>query len=127
MLRPVELSPDDVCTEPEIKHALEEIEALDNTRFSHVFWLNPCVPKLKSEDIELAYEKLLQNNLREVISVDAAGISNSVVLVLIRVALEQSCLSAKFGVIIMPYKDINEMTDLLEADKKFRLTFVKNT
>jgi N-acylneuraminate cytidylyltransferase len=127
IFRPVELSTDYVWTEPVINHAVEEIEAIDNIRFSHVFWLNPCVLELKSRDIELAYEKLLQNNLREVISVDAFGISNSGVRVLIREALEQSCLSAKFGVITLPYRDINEMADLLEVDQKISSTFVKNT
>lgn len=109
--RPPELASNLAWTEPVIQHSVSQLEANGRT-IDFVVWLNACVPQLKSSDIDDAAEMLLKNDLREVIAVDAHGISNSAVRILRRDTLFQNRLSVKFGVLQLPYLDINKAEDL---------------
>jgi CMP-N-acetylneuraminic acid synthetase len=110
--RPPELATNLAWTEPVIQHSVSMIEATGRT-VDFVVWLNACVPQLKSTDIDTAAEMLFTYDLREVIAVDARGISNSAVRVLRRETLFQQRLSVRFAIVQLPYLDINSQEDLI--------------
>lgn len=114
-----DLSNDSAWTEPVIRHSLEYAEQNLGTEFTHIAWLNACVPELTSIDIDKAINMLLDNNLREVIAIGAENLSNSAVRILVKDALYQNSLSVKFGVIKLPYKDIHYKEDIDDIEKKW--------
>lgn len=112
--RPPALGADDAWTEPVIQHAVLEVERA-GTPVELIAWLNPCVPQLQSADIDRAISMLLDDDLREVVSVGQTGRSNSAVRALKRETLFQRRLSVHFGVLSLPYVDINTQDDFLRA------------
>lgn len=114
--RPAELAANDTWTEPVIQHAVLEVER-GGDPVEYVAWLNPCVPQLRSADIDRAIAMLLEHGLREVVSVGESGQSNSAVRALRRDTLFQARLSVHFGVLALPYVDINTPDDLARAER----------
>jgi len=112
--RPPALATNDTWTEPVIQHAVLEVER-SGSPVDLIAWLNPCVPQIQSADIDRAMSMLLDDHLREVVSVDQAGRAHSGVRALKRETLFQRRLSANFGVLSLPYVDINTPDDLLRA------------
>lgn len=117
--RPVALAGDRVWTEPVIRHAVEVVEA-EQGRVEHVAWMNACVPELTAADIDRAFDRLVDEGLREVVSVDASGKSNSAVRVLRRETLFQERLSVGFAVMHLDYTDIHTETDLAAAEVRLK-------
>lgn len=117
--RPVQLAESHVWTEPVIRHAIETIEK-GGLKIDVIAWMNACVPELMSWDIDHAFQRLFDEGLREVITVDKAGRANSAVRVLHRETLYQNRLSAGFAVLSLDYVDINTEADLKRAEAKLR-------
>lgn len=117
--RPAELAGDDVWTEPVIQHAVREIESERGT-VELVVWMNACLPQLTSADIDGAVDRLRSEGLREVVSVDLEGRSNSAVRVLRRETLFQERLSVGFAAFPLDYIDIHTREDLERAELALR-------
>jgi len=115
--RPAELASASVWTEPVMQHAVAAIEA-QGRPCDIVVWINACVPELTAADVTTAIDRLLQEQLREVISVDAKLRSNSAVRVLRRETLFQQRLSVVFGILILPYVDIHYAADVALAEQR---------
>lgn len=112
--RPDSLAGDDIWTEPVIRHAVKVVEE-ERDAVDHVAWMNACVPELTASDIDRAFDRLVAEGLREVVSVDAGGRSNSAVRVLRRETLFQDRLSVGFAVMRLDYVDIHTREDLEAA------------
>ncbi len=76
------------------------------------------MPELTAADITAAIDRLQQEQLREVISVDAKLRSNSAVRVMRRETLFQQRLSVVFGILILPYVDIHFAADVALAEQR---------
>jgi hypothetical protein len=87
----------------------------DGSPVELVAWLNACVPQIQGADIDRAMSMLLDLGLREVVSVDQRGMAHSGIRALKRETLFQRRLSANFGVLYLPYVDINTPDDLRRA------------
>ncbi len=117
--RPPELAGDDVWTEPVIQHAVRAIESERGT-VGLVVWMNACLPQLTPADIDGAVARLRAEGLREVVSVDLEGRSNSAVRVLRRETLFQQRLSVGFAAFPLDYIDIHTRDDLEAAERILR-------
>ena len=125
--RPAELAGDRVWTEPVIRHAVETVEAERRSGSTPaspgielVAWMNACVPELTTADIDRAFERLEAEGLREVISVDAEGRSNSAVRVVRRDVLFQERLSVVFAAMPLGYLDIHTAEELEAVEQRLR-------
>lgn len=110
--RPDSLAGDHVWTEPVIQHAVLRVEEQTGRPVDIALWMNASIPEVRSEDIDRAIRKLLEEGLFEVISVDENDNCTSAVRVLRRDTLFQQRLSVNCGVIRLPYLDIHTETDL---------------
>ena len=110
--RPDSLAGDHVWTEPVIQHAVLRVEEQTGRPVDIALWMNASIPEVRSEDIDRAIRKLLEEGLFEVISVDDNDNCTSAVRVLRRDTLFQQRLSVNCGVIRLPYLDIHTETDL---------------
>ena len=78
--------------------------------------LQPNSPEVKSLQIDSAIKKLIENNLQEVITVDADLNSNAAIRVMKRNALFQESLSTYLGCIKTDINDIHYKKDLKKID-----------
>ncbi len=67
--RPAELATDQAATLPVVQHALREMEARENIRFSFVVLLQPTTPMRQPEDIDAVLEKIIETGADSVVSV----------------------------------------------------------
>jgi CMP-N-acetylneuraminic acid synthetase len=118
--RPPALAQDDVWTEPVIQHAVVEAEAQRGRAVDVVVWMNPCGAEVRAADVDLAVDRLVQEGLREVFSVDGQGRSNSIVRALSREALFQRRLSVKCAVFVLDYVDIHYASDIPLVEARLR-------
>jgi hypothetical protein len=118
--RPDSLAGDAVWTEPVIQHAVERIEEDRGRQVELVGWMNACLPELETADIDRAVERLRDEGLREVVSVDESGRSNSAIRVLRRETLFQQRLSVGFAVMRLDYMDIHTRTELDAVEARLR-------
>lgn len=72
-LRPKELAQDTSLAIPTIKHALLEMEKIENKKYDYVVMLQPTAPLRKSEDIENALKMLIEKGADGIISVVEVG------------------------------------------------------
>lgn len=68
-LRPPELAKDNSLAIPTIKHALLEMEKIENKKYDYVVMLQPTAPLKTSEDIENALKLLIEKGADGIISV----------------------------------------------------------
>ena len=129
--RPEALAADHVWTEPVIRHAVEMVEATGSgdgsvggagagAPIELVAWMNACVPELTSADIDRAFQRVLEEGLREVISVDAEGRSHSAVRVVRRDVLFQDRLSVVFAAMPLDYMDVHTAEELEAVERRLR-------
>ena len=102
-----------------IRHAVETVEARGE-RPELVAWMNACIPERTSADIDRGFERLISQELREVISVDAEGNAYSAVRILRRDALFQDSLSVVFAVFTLDYLDVHTTADLAIVERRLR-------
>jgi len=67
--RPAELATDQAATLPVVQHALREMEARENIRFSFVVLLQPTTPMRQPEDIDAVVKKIIETGADSVVSV----------------------------------------------------------
>jgi CMP-N-acetylneuraminic acid synthetase len=72
-LRPAELATDTAKAIEVVKHALLEVEKLDNNKYSVVVYLEPPAPFRTSDDIDACIELFHENNPGSVVSVYEAN------------------------------------------------------
>lgn len=60
-LRPAELAEDDVPSWPVVQHAVEQAEAIKQTRYDVIVYLQPTAPLCRSEDIVRCIQELKDN------------------------------------------------------------------
>jgi len=113
LFRPEELAQDNVPTQEVMKHFLKNFPELDI-----LVVVQANSPNVKSKKINEAVQKLIDNNLREVRTVDSNGLENGAIWVASRNAIEWNGLSVYFGVINDDSIDIHTIEDLKQAEKK---------
>lgn len=72
-LRPKELATDNALAVPTIKHALLEMEKIENKKYDYVVMLQPTAPLRTREDIENALKLLIEKGADGIISVVEVG------------------------------------------------------
>ena len=122
--RPPELAGDAVWTEPVIEHAAQSVES-ESGPLGLVAWMNACVPELTADDIDRAFDRLRDERLREVVSVDMGGRSNSAIRVLRREVLGQGRLSVVFAVERLDYLDVHTIDDIAAVEARLRQRAVR--
>lgn len=117
LIRPIELSKDNVYKLDVIKHAVKEIENKTKKKISMILSIQANSPEIKMVDIEDAIKKIIKDDLQEVISVDQFFNCNAAIRVMTRKALFQNTLSTDHGFIKLDIKDIHYMKDLKKIKK----------
>lgn len=117
--RPAELADDQTWTEPVIQHGIQYLEE-QGRQIELVLWMNACAAEVTSQDIDHAINRLVNEGLREVFSVDANLCSTSVVRALRRETLFQRRLSVGCAVMILDYVDIHYLSDIEKVESRLR-------
>jgi CMP-N-acetylneuraminic acid synthetase len=120
IMRPSELAEDFTWTEPVIQHAVQYLEAHGRS-VDLVVWMNACGAEVQTADIDMAVERLVAEDLREIFSVDRQMQSNSIVRVLRRETLFQRRLSVKCGVMVLDYIDIHRQDDVAVVEHRLKM------
>ena len=111
--RPSELSEDSIFKMSVIRHAVENMK----NKPSLVISLQANSPDIRATDINRGVEKLIKNNLNEVISTDLDGIQNAALRVMKFETVFQKSLSTYCGFIITDTTDIHTLNDLKLLEK----------
>ena len=111
--RPSELSRDNISKMSVIRHAVENMK----NKPSLVISLQANSPDIRTNDINRGLEKLIRNNLNEVISTDLDGIQNAALRVMKLETVFQKSLSTYCGFIITDTSDIHTLNDLKLLEK----------
>ena len=111
--RPAYLSKDNVFKMDVIRHAVENIK----NKPSLVISLQANSPDIHSTDINRGIEKLIRNNLNEVISTDLNGIQNAALRIMKLETVFQKSLSTYCGFITTDTTDIHTKNDLKRLEK----------
>lgn len=111
--RPSELAEDHIITQDVVKHFANSFPEVDI-----VVLVQANSPTVKTENIEKAIRLLVNNNLREVRSVDRAGLENGSFWVTTREAVFWDGLSVYFGVVQDDSVDIHTIDDVKKAEEQ---------
>lgn len=111
--RPSKLSKDNIFKMSVVRHAVENMK----DKPSLVISLQANSPDVHSSDINRGIEKLIRNNLNEVISTDLNGVQNAALRIMKLEAVFQKSLSTYCGFIITDTTDIHTKTDLKLLEK----------
>lgn len=106
--RPAHLAADHVWTQEVIKHA---IEALDFNP-GIVVRIQANSPQIEPHKIDECIQKLLDNDLWEVFTVNKSGIEDAAIHVMLGRCVFQNALSVYKGVVVTDYIDIHTAEDL---------------
>ena len=116
--RPIELASDSVWTQEVLKHAVKNIsEDIDI-----VVRVQANSPQVTADKIDECIEKLINNDLWEVFTVDQNGIEDAAIHVMKERCVFQSALSVYKGVVTTDYIDIHTLEDIKMAEKKLEMT-----
>jgi len=122
--RPQELSEDNVWTQDDLKHAVEVIapvyQSKGITSLDIVIRVQANTPQVTSEKIDECIEKLINNNLWEVFTVNEEGIEDAAIHVMKSQCVFQSALSVYKGVVRTNFIDIHSEADRLSVEEKMK-------
>jgi CMP-2-keto-3-deoxyoctulosonic acid synthetase len=118
--RPAELAGDDVWTEPVLRHAVERWEADTGVRADVVLWLNASIPEVTGEHIAACVDRLSSGGLREVLTVDAAGVLTSAARAMLRPVLDQRALTAAAACVPGHFIDVHTAADVALVEERLR-------
>lgn len=115
--RPDELAGDFVITQDVMKHFAQSFPEMNV-----LVLVQANSPGVKTENIDKAIELLVKHNLREVRSVDDAGLENGAFWIVTRTTIDWPGLSVYFGVVKELSIDVHTLEDLKMAEKQFLLS-----
>jgi CMP-N-acetylneuraminic acid synthetase len=72
-VRPAELASDEAPTLPVVRHAVSEMERLENLTYDYIVLLQPTTPLRRPSDIDAALDKLIATGADSVVSVCEVG------------------------------------------------------
>ena len=111
--RPLHLSADHVWTQDVIKHAIESLDF----RPDIVVRIQANSPQVEPDKIDECIQKLLENRLWEVFTVNESGIEDAAIHVMLSQCVSQKALSVYKGVVTTDYIDIHTEEDLKAVEK----------
>ena len=117
--RPDELAKDDVWRQEVLKHAVDKFERDNNVRCDIVVTLQANSPEIEGVHIDLAIDKLIENNLYECVSVDSDFITDGAIRVMKRDCVWQEALSCYLGFIVTDYIDVHYVEDIISIESKY--------
>ena len=119
--RPISLSEDNVWTQDVLKHAVNSIKKVlsskDENNFKIVVRVQANSPQVTGKKIDECIEKLTENNLWEVFTVNEYGIEDAAIHVLKTECVFQNALSVYKGVVTTNYIDVHTEEDLRNVEK----------
>jgi CMP-N-acetylneuraminic acid synthetase len=115
--RPSMLSKDSVWTQDVLSHAKNHLNK-SGVYFDLMVRIQANSPQIESIKIDECIEKLIQNNLWEVFTVDQNGIEDSAIHVLLDRCVDQRALSVYKGVVSTNYIDVHTKDDIDKIIRK---------
>lgn len=115
--RPSSLSRDNVWTQDVLSHAKNHLNK-SGVYFDLMVRIQANSPQIESIKIDECIEKLIQNNLWEVFTVDQNGIEDSAIHVLLDRCVDQKALSVYKGVVSTNYIDVHTKDDIDKIARK---------
>ncbi len=115
--RPASLAEDTVWTQEVVEHAVKVIEEKTGDYFDIIVRVQANSPQVTSTKIDECIEKLINNGLWEVFTVDQHGIEDAAVHVMLRRCVDQRALSVYKGVVTTNYLDIHEQKDIAAVER----------
>lgn len=115
--RPMHLALDHIWTQEVLQHAVNHLKVQN---FKYVVRVQANSPQVTFEKIDECIEKLINNNLWEVFTVDASGIEDAAIHVLKRECVHQKALSVYKGVVSTNYIDLHTIKDVKEIEKRMK-------
>ena len=115
--RPASLAEDTIWTQEVIEHAVKVIEEKTGNYFDIIVRIQANSPQVTSTKIDECIEKLINNGLWEVFTVDQNGIEDAAVHVMLRRCVDQRALSVYKGVVTTNYLDIHEQKDIAAVEQ----------
>ena len=76
-------------------------------------------PQIKADKIDECIEKLIENKLWEVFSVNKDGIEDAAIHVLLDRCIEQNALSVYKGTVVTNYVDVHTIDDIKKIEESF--------
>ncbi len=117
--RPPELSKDNVWTQDVLMHAKKSLNNLGKP-FDILVRIQANSPEIKPNKIDECIEKLINNNLWEVFTVDKDGIEDAAIHVLLSRCISQKALSVYKGIVHTDYIDIHTIEDIRKVEGKLK-------
>lgn len=117
--RPSELAEDHVWTQDVLSHAKNYLNK-NSIFFDVLVRIQANSPQIKSEKIDICIEKLIDNNLWEVFTVDENGIEDAAIHVLLDKCVNQKALSVYKGVVYTNYTDVHNIYDLSKIESSLK-------
>ena len=111
--RPDHLAADHIWTQDVIKHAVESLDFKPDI----VVRVQANSPQVESHKIDECIQKLLENRLWEVFTVNESGIEDAAIHVMLGQCVYQKALSVYKGVVTTDYIDIHTEEDLRTVEK----------
>lgn len=118
--RPAALAADDVPKQEAIRDAVRQLMGRAQGDYSLVIAVQPNSPELTGDMLDAAIQKLLDNDLWEVFSVDARLIQNGAFRVMLPHVVFQTMPSVHCGVVVTDMIDIHTGLDLALAEQRLR-------
>ena len=116
--RPIDLSLDHVWTQEVLKHSKKYLNGL-GIYFQIIIRIQANSPQIKADKIDECIEKLIDNNLWEVFSVNQDGIEDAAIHVLLDRCIEQKALSVYKGTVVTNYVDVHTIDDIKRIEDSF--------
>ena len=114
--RPKELSLDHIWKQDVLKHAKKYLKDI-NINFEIMVSIQANSPQIKAAKIDECIDKLIQNNLWEVFTVDQDGIEDAAIHVLLNRCVDQKALSVYKGIVVTNYIDVHTIEDIQKIEK----------
>lgn len=115
--RPKKLSADDVWTQKVVQHAVKNIEKKLEIKFDVIVRVQANSPQVTNFMIDKCINKLIENSLYEVFTVDENGIEDAAIHVMKRQCVDQKALSVYKGIVTTNYVDIHTIEDANQVEE----------
>lgn len=116
--RPIELALDNVWTQEVLKHAKDYLNSL-GIYFQIMIRIQANSPQIKADKIDECIEKLIENKLWEVFSINKDGIEDAAIHVLLDRCIQQNALSVYKGTVVTNYVDVHTIDDIKKIEELF--------
>lgn len=110
--RPASLAEDHVWTQDVLEHAANYVQATEKKDFDYIVRVQANSPQVTTKKIDECIEKLINNNLWEVFTVNSEGIEDAAVHVMKAKCVYQKALSVYKGIVFTNYIDVHTIEDI---------------